>query len=1416
MLSPVLRDYNLVYIFSRDAHPGLLKIGKASVQAYSLDDITPKMMKDAYIQRYKGAGTLAVTDMHVLHIEPATIFDKESNREMNFLDDDVHNVIKNSHFEQVIIPTPFGEAQEWYKIGLEDAKAAIKAVKEGRDTIENANLLEYRRPIIAFREEQDRAIRETINHFETGDKKLWYAKMRFGKTLCALEVVRKQGYKKTLILTHRPTVRSGWYEDFHKLPFDGYLYGSKEGKPSNQCDAWIVMENGQKVNKYDVEGKDFETLYNGTKPYVYFASMQDLRGSKYIFGEEEKNTKGEQRGFDKNDSVFENDWDLIILDEAHEGTETELGQRVIAKLTESRSPKLLYLSGTPYNILYKFDENQGEIFTWDYVMEQERKNNWDLSKGANPYKGLAQMHIYTYDLHDVYSQNHEIYTDEDFFSFTEFFRVYKEGEEIDGKKTPKEFDGKFVHEADVKHFLDLLCDNTVESYYPFSTEALRTALKHTFWLLPGVKQVKALEQLINHHPLHTQYGFHVINVAGDGKSIAEAEAEDDTGWDINAALVKAEKVEKADLAKVKKGVKDHPRTITLSCGRLTTGVTVPEWTGVFMLAGGYKTGAAAYMQTIFRCQSPYVNGDIKEHCFAFDFAPDRTLTVVDEYIKMQPIAHRRQFNNPLPDQQVSKEKSNANVESTMRHMPVIAMRGGREIEYNAINFVTDVNRAYTEYFREHGLKGRRLTRDFATFSPADHKLLEEIHKLIGGGSVKMNSDGTLVVAAGGMTGENAEKSKPSSSEKPTTKKEKSGDLKKEKSKKTDESAQRRRSQDVLDQIYIRLPLLIFGAVEDANSVTIDQLLSDDVIDEASWQEFMPTKFTKAIFRQIAHLIKVDALIAYAADIVNEAKNADRLPVEDRILTIAQTIARFHFPDKETVLTPWRVVNLHMTKTIGGYNFFNEDYTKLLPNPRFVQTDYTDEIFGDRQTRLLEINSKSGVYPLWLAYSLWRYRCEHEQITDESDKKTLWADILKNNIFVLCKTPMAVKITHRALAGYDRNITTRCVHQPNLLEILKNDDRKTEFVEQLKQYSYWGIENMATNNFEFKAVVGNPPYQGDGSSQLYPHFYLMSRELGLQSSLIFPTGWQKPCAPAAKGLARLNKAEIKADAQIVCIDVLHNVFPGVSGAAEVNIVYWKKGYNNGLNGEQLLFTDGKDAQQIQLSWDLDALNKPKEITQLATIIKAYPNFTSASSIVSGRSPYGLNTDAFKDTHKNGLAPIIDIAPKKGDDIKIYGKLDGTRTERYIRRTYKLPRLKSEIILTIDKFKVFIPYAWGNMSESAGLGGAYGDILIASPSEICTQTYVVSGCFNTRDEAVKHAKYFMTKFARALLYSKKQGRTSAKPTWGDVPVQDYSEPWWNQSIDEINEHLMDKYEIPQDVRDFVNKNIQPRTEENIRNL
>ena len=290
-------------------------------------------------------------------------------------------------------------------------------------------------------------------------------------------------------------------------------------------------------------------------------------------------------------------FDFIIVDEAHEGTKTELGEAVMKELTKERT-KILRLSGTPFNLFDDYKED--EIYTWDYVMEQRAKAEWDLTHfgDPNPYAGLPRLNIYTYDLNKLLDG----YGDSELaFNFREFFRVNE--------------DGEFVHKTDVEAFLNLICKKDEDSNYPYSTEEYRDNFRHSLWVVPGVKSAKALSTMLQSHAVFSQ--FQVVNVAGEG--------DDDQERDDALELVN-------------KAIGNKPEdtyTITLSCGRLTTGVSVKAWTAVFMLAGSFSTAASSYMQTIFRVQTPAtIGGKVKEECFVFDFAPDRTLKVIAETAKI--------------------------------------------------------------------------------------------------------------------------------------------------------------------------------------------------------------------------------------------------------------------------------------------------------------------------------------------------------------------------------------------------------------------------------------------------------------------------------------------------------------------------------------------------------------------------------------------------------------------------------------------------------------------------------------------------------------------------------------------------------------------------------------------------------------
>ena len=345
----------------------------------------------------------------------------------------------------------------------------------------------------------------------------------------------------------------------------------------------------------------------------------------------------------------------------------------------------------------------------------------------------------------------------------------------------------------------------------------------------------------------------------------------------------------------------------------------------------------------------------------------------------------------------------------------------------------------------------------------------------------------------------------------------------------------------------------------------------------------------------------------------------------------------------------------------------------------------------------------------------------------------------------------------------------------------------------------------TKPFKFDVVIGNPPYQGDNHQQIYPDFYIGGQVISDNLCLIFPSSWQEP--KRANNLGKLNKEEIKADKQIIQIDNRQNVFPNVPGAEWTNIILWKRGFDNKLDGKQKILTNGENPVVKKLYWNKNDVKKPKEIEALANLVVNSLDFESLQKSTSVLKPYGLSTDVFKNPAKYDLQPFMDERLSASDFVVFGGGAKKTQV-KYVPSDYNLPRVTK----ALNKYKIFVPYAWGNMSEKTGLGGAYSDIIIAKPNDIATETFQESGCFDTLDDARKHAKYLLTKFTRALLYFNKHSQHSTT-AWGAVPVQHYQEDWWTKSISEIDNKLMDKYNISAEIRSFISKNIQEKNENNI---
>lgn len=351
---------------------------------------------------------------------------------------------------------------------------------------------------------------------------------------------------------------------------------------------------------------------------------------------------------------------------------------------------------------------------------------------------------------------------------------------------------------------------------------------------------------------------------------------------------------------------------------------------------------------------------------------------------------------------------------------------------------------------------------------------------------------------------------------------------------------------------------------------------------------------------------------------------------------------------------------------------------------------------------------------------------------------------------------------------------------------------------------WG-KIIEKNNMRWSIIVGNPPYN-NSKFQIYPKFYIWAKQNCDQMSMIFPVGWQEP--KDGNGLRLMNNSDVKYDRQIVSIDNIVNGFKGVIGAKNTNIVYWKRGYDNGLNGEQLIYTDGKDPKTKKLLILKAEIEIPVEIKNL---IKCVGDCTTMDTVTTSRVPYNLQSDFLKNPIKHGLSDEIMDTRKHKDDIRIFGILNGKRVIKFVDKDYKLPTPHKDCHKGV--WKVFLPEAWGAPSGNY-LGGSYGDIIIVGPTDICSDNYIESGYCKDFEEAKKHAKYCMSRFARAILVNDKHTHHIKKSNWVSVPVQDYSEDFWNSdNIDDIDEGLFDKYNVPKEIRDFIIKNVQQKSIKNI---
>lgn len=540
-------------------HNGWIKIG-----------YTEKQTVEARIkQQTHTSDTLAQ-----LEWKSTAIYDDGSGD--SFTDHDFHSYLQKNDIERK-------PDTEWFKISANDSRSKLMDFKQNRGVmLAKGTSVPY-----SLRAEQNDAVIKTIEYFSTHEKGefLWNAKPRFGKTLATYDLCKHMKAAdeskafNVLIVTNRPAIANSWYEDYVKFLGDesGFAFVSETDSLKRKP---YVLSREQYVERV-VNSDDIKSA-------IAFVSLQDLKGSIHFGGQHNKLKE-----------VKDMNWDLLVIDEAHEGVDTT---KTDVAFYQIKRKYTLHLSGTPFKALANDKFNENAIYNWTYADEQTAKRDWDYEKGNNPYEPLPRLNLFTY-------QMSEIIRDE-----------LKQGIDIDGETEDYAFDlnlffetksdGTFRYDESVDKFLDAL---TRLEKYPFSTDELRQELKHTIWLLNRVDSAKALAKKLSMHPVFSEYK--IVLAAGDGRLSEEDEA-------------------KKSFDKVRDAIENHEKTITLSVGQLTTGITIPEWTAVLMLSN--IKSPALYMQAAFRAQNPWKYHQdgicyVKENSYVFDFDPARTLIIFEEF-----------------------------------------------------------------------------------------------------------------------------------------------------------------------------------------------------------------------------------------------------------------------------------------------------------------------------------------------------------------------------------------------------------------------------------------------------------------------------------------------------------------------------------------------------------------------------------------------------------------------------------------------------------------------------------------------------------------------------------------------------------------------------------------------------------------
>ncbi len=1233
-----------------------------------------------------------------------------------------------------------GKNSEWFKIGFNEID---RVIKNRQHFIDDFKFLKDKPIEIQLYPSQQEALDQTYSRWKvlqenpnTTDsnirKFLWNAKPRFGKTLTAYKFAEKIHAKNVLIMTQRASISNSWFSDYHE-----YIRNSKDSNYEFGSSKDNKIENEEIVKAQALDEKISEKLaYNENKNLIYYTTLANIKG---------KDEAGEFKK--KNAWIFNAHWDLVILDETHEGTTTDAMTKVLESLDHDF---LLELSGTPFR---KMTETQGytakNTYSWSYTEEQEAKENWDYSQGKNPYINLPKLNMYTFQV----PSNMRVTSDlsEYSFDFNEFWKISAD---------------KFIHEQEIDTFLDILSnqkeryDDPQTQYYPFADKDTREQLRHTFWKLPSTAAVKLLAKKLRTHEFFSQYK--VIEAAGskEGRS-----------------SIKAEKEVKAAIGD--NGLKT--KTITLSVDMLTTGTTVKEWTAVLMLDNTSDTGK--YIQTVFRAQTPwkstFEDGTtfVKTNAFVFDFNPDRVLKIAEEYANMDTKTGVEIVGNSTADRQTKTR-------TLINFLPIIAMDEDGEMRYlDAKDAVSIINYTAARKIVDEGFMSNNLFNVKALFrmKGKDYEQVREIMSEISPVSVldkrknkkqqgeplaEENPEDTFEIEKEKVISQsNLGEKKFAAIEEATSLGDENLDLvlerateqageeitkedleKFEQAKKPFEEAKKKQKteeekfRDHLRGFARTIPVLLMAYAH--SEMTFENF--EKRIPQVDFEQV--TGITKEQFEYLRQARDDSGEPIFVESAFNSAIHEflkRKRTTEHYYKSEAEGDIYDNIPSQENnrVFTPKRVVNMML-------DAFEAE------NPAFFKSD---------KVKILDPYVKSGNFLAEAAKRFYKYSKDKdiERIIENQlfgiAPFDIYATLAQETVYSFADT----KFKHRLR---NRNIRP----EPQIEELVKAG----KLEEVIKEHF---------GNMKFDVVIGNPPYQEEtkDTSDKPIYNYFMSEAYKFADKVCFIT--------PARFLFNAGKTPKKWNAKMLNDKHLKvayyeqdssNVFPNTDIKGGVAITYRDTQKNFGKIGT---FTHFEELNSILRK----VVNNSFESIEPIVGVQLDYKFKKEFNI----SQVGLKTNVFnKQKHLFTDSRVTDT------QIAILGLNGRNRIYKYIEEEYFiLPQ-------NHQKWKVYLPTSNGS--------GAIGEVL-STPLIGHTETFIGIGEFDNQEEAENLLKYIKTKFARTMLGTLKITQHNLASTWKNVPLQNFtnnSDIDWSQSIAQIDQQLYKKYGLSEKEIAFIEEKVR----------